>query len=428
MLVAGLMSGTSADGIDVALVEITGLEWKTHFRLVAFGEVAFPLQVRRRVLEIAGGQKATAGEISQLNFLLGELFAEACRNVCRRARVPMKRLSLIGSHGQTVYHQSRASSFCGREVRSTFQIGDAAVIAERTGVTTVGDFRPADMAAGGQGAPLVPFFDYLLYRHARSGRVILNVGGIANITAIPGGGSLGDVIAFDTGPGNMLLDALAARATGGRLAYDRDGSLARRGVVSDATLRRLMRIPYFHERPPKTTGREEFGEELLKRYFRNALAAARGRVTKKPPQALLDALATATAFTAESIARATSDFVLPRFAVAECIVSGGGARNPVLMEELRRRLNANRHSHRGIEPQRNAGAKERKIGADSKAIEVIASDDAGVPSGAKEAVAFAVLAYHTFHRRASNVPAATGARHPAILGKIAYASEEGSRR
>ena len=189
-----------------------------------------------------------------------------------------------------------------------------------------------------------------------------------------------------------------------------------------------MRIPYFHERPPKTTGREEFGEEFLKRYFKKAFAAASGRTAKGQSQTLLDALATATAFTAESIARAISDFVLPRFPVAECIVSGGGAQNPVLMEELHRRLNANAISHRATEAQRNTLEKGRRRGTASNAIKVISSDEAGVPSGAKEAVAFAVLAYHTFHRRASNVPAATGARHPAILGKIAYASEEGSRR
>ena len=425
MLVAGLMSGTSADGIDVALVEINGLEWKTRFRLVAFGEVAYPRPVRQRVLEIAGGGEATAGEISQLNFLVGELFAEACREVCSSARVPLKRLALIGSHGQTIYHQSRATSFCGREVRSTFQVGDASVIAERTGVTTVADFRPADMAAGGQGAPLVPFFDYLLYRHARRGRVILNIGGIANITAIPAGGSPSDVIAFDTGPGNMLMDALAARASGGSLPYDRNGRLARKGVASEELLARLMRLPYFRKRPPKTTGREEFGEEFLKRYFNDAFRWERGRSAKRPSQVLLDALATATAFTAESIARGVTDFALPQFPVAECIVSGGGARNPVLMEELKRRLNANELNRGGA--QRNAEAKGKsKTGLDG--IEVVSSDHTGVPSGAKEAVAFAVLGYHTYHRRASNVPAATGARHPAILGKIAYASKAGSRK
>jgi anhydro-N-acetylmuramic acid kinase len=340
----------------------------------------------------------------------------------------MKRLSLIGSHGQTIYHQSRASKFYGREVRSTFQIGDAAVIAERTGVTTVGDFRPADIAAGGQGAPLVPFFDYLLYRHARWGRVILNIGGIANITAIPAGGSPGDVIAFDTGPGNMLMDALAARATGGRLSYDRNGKLARRGAVSEQSLEGLMKLPYFRQRPPKTTGREEFGEQFLKRYFKKAFAAASGNANNGPSQAMPDALATATAFTAESIARAVSDFVLPRFPVAECIVSGGGARNPVLMEELRRRLNAKVFNHRGTEARRKALVKGKGRQAELKEIKIISSDEAGVPSGAKEAVAFAVLAYHTFHRRASNLPAATGAQHPAILGKIAYAGEEGSPR
>src|SRR3990170_7595933 len=202
MLVAGIMSGTSADAIDVALVEITGDGWKTRHRLVEFYSMKYPAAVRQRVLAVAGGKAVPAGEISQLNVLLGELFAQACLGACKAARVPLRRLRLIGSHGQTIYHQPSDSPCCGKSVRSTMQIGEPAVIAERTGVTTIADFRPADMAAGGQGAPLVPFFDYLLYRHPRKGRIALNIGGIANLTAIPAAGSPDQVMAFDTGPGN----------------------------------------------------------------------------------------------------------------------------------------------------------------------------------------------------------------------------------
>ncbi len=393
MLVAGLMSGTSADGIDVALTEINGLGWKTGVRVVAFHSIPYPPLVRRKVLEVAAGTAIPAGEISQLNFLLGTLFAEACQQACRRSRIAVKRVKLIGSHGQTIYHHNRTSSFCGFATRSTLQIADIAVIAEQTGVITIGDFRTADIAAGGQGAPLVPFFDYLFYRHPRRGRILLNIGGIANLTAIPAGGSPDEVIAFDTGPGNMILDALASSATGGKQSYDAEGKLARAGNISAGLLNRLMRQPYFREKPPKTAGREQFGREFLKKYF----------LDPNPPLAISDALATATAFTAETIARGIKDFVLTKFPVAECLVSGGGVKNTFLMEALSERLNRSEQRSRLRAP-----------------IRVIPADSAGIPSDAKEAVAFAVLAYQTFHQRPSNLCAATGAHHPAILGKIAY--------
>ena len=389
MLVAGLMSGTSADGVDVALVEITGLGWKTRFRLVSFHSVAYPRPIRRRILALASGTATTASELSQLNFLVGELFAKACLVACRRARVPVRRLALIGSHGQTVFHQNCAAMYCGVPVRSTLQIGEPAVIAEHTGVTTVADFRPADIAAGGQGAPLVPFFDYLLFRHRRKGRIALNIGGIANLTAIPARAAPEEVIAFDTGPGNMLLDGLTAITTRGRRSYDAGGRLAARGRLAAADLRRLLRQPYFRLSPPKTAGREQFGAAYIERYFLRRYGRSEA--------ALRDALATATALTAESIAAAVSDYVLPKCSVQECFVSGGGVRNAFLMEELRRRL-----------------ALRAPIG-------VLPSDSAGVPAEAKEAVAFAVLAYHTVHKRPANLPSATGARHPAILGKVVYA-------
>jgi len=394
MLVAGLMSGTSADGIDVALVEINGLGWRTRIRLRAFASVAYPPRVRRRILEIAGGAPIPVSEVSQMNFLLGELFARACRIVSRRANIPMERIALIGSHGQTVYHQSSATRFCGMPVRSTLQIGEPAVIAERTGITTVGDFRPADLAAGGQGAPLVPFFDYLLFRHLRRGRIILNIGGIANLTAIPAGGSPDEIIAFDTGPGNMLLDALASIATRGRWAYDRGGKLASQGSASEAFVTRLLRQAYFRRSPPKTAGREQFGRSYLEKHFLSRFGAS--------PQGIREALATATALTAESIAQAISEFVLPKFSVRECFTSGGGVKNRFLMKEVASRLARSAAAH-GHGP-----------------IRILPSDSTGIPADAKEAVAFAVLAYHTVHQKPSNVCSATGARHPAILGKVVY--------
>jgi len=396
MLVAGLMSGTSADGIDVALVEITGLGWRTRVRVRAFQSVQYPPNVRRRILEISSRPTTPVSDVSQMNFLLGELFARACLTVCRNSGIPVEQLSLIGSHGQTVYHQNRTKRFCGKPVRSTLQIGEPAVIAERTGIPIVADFRPADIAAGGQGAPLVPFFDYLLYRHLRRGRVVLNLGGIANLTAIPAGGAPEEVIAFDTGPGNMLLDALAQRATQGRWSYDR--GLASQGTILDPLLRRLLRQAYFHHSPPKSAGREQFGRQYLNKYFMNSFGSTR--------QALRDALATATALTAESIACAIRDFVLPRFPIAECVVSGGGVYNRFLMEQLRARL-ATLTQNPALRPP-------------NRRIQILTSDSLGIPADAKEAVAFALLAYHTFHRQPSNLCSATGARHPAILGKVVY--------
>jgi anhydro-N-acetylmuramic acid kinase len=389
MLVAGLMSGTSADAIDVALVEISGREWKTRVRLTGFHSARYPDQLRRRILSIAGGRAVPAGEISRLSFLLGEVFAKACIEACARAKAPLRRLDLIGSHGQTVFHQGDKQPLFGLPVAATMQIGEAAIIAERTGVTTISDFRPADIAASGQGAPLVPFFDYLLFRHRTKGRVVLNLGGIANLTAIPPGGGPEDVLAFDTGPANMLLDALAAKASAGRMQYDNRGRLAARGEIREDVLRRLLRQRYFRQVPPKSAGREQFGGEYLSRRLLPFFFGTR--------RGLADALATAAALTAESIAAAVADFVLPRFAVHECIVSGGGVRNLFLMDQLRARL------------------------ARRAPIRVMASDAAGIPSQAKEAMAFAVLAYHTYRRLPANLPAATGAAHPAILGKVSYA-------
>ncbi|MBI4463201.1 MAG: anhydro-N-acetylmuramic acid kinase [Acidobacteria bacterium] len=400
MLVAGLMSGTSADGIDVALVEILGRGWNTRVRLLAFHTVAYPPAVRRRVLEIAGGRGTSVAEISQMNFLLGELFARACRKACRRSGISLDRLELIGSHGQTLYHQNHISSLCGFLVRSTLQMGEPAVIAEHTGVTTVGDFRPADIAAGGQGAPLVPFFDYLLYRHSKKGRVVLNLGGIANLTAIPAKGAPEQVIAFDTGPGNLLLDALAERATRGGWRYDRQGQLASRGTVYESLLQRLLRQSYFRQPPPKSAGREQFGKDYLTRYFLAPFGSS--------PQALRDALATAAALTAESIARAIRDFVLPKFSIEECLVSGGGVHNRFLIGQLEHRLAALPAAHRNKTQPRQG-------------IRVLLSDSSGIPADAKEAVAFAVLAYQTLHQQTANLCSATGAQHPAILGKIVYA-------
>jgi len=334
---------------------------------------------------------ARVADLGRLNFLLGELYAEAVAKTVRKHRV---KLDLVGCHGQTLYHQGVAQRFLGRKLAVTWQTGEGAVIAARLGVPVVADFRPADMAAGGKGAPLVPFLDYFLYRDQHVARIAQNIGGIANLTAIPAGASLRQVFAFDTGPGNMVIDAVMEELFGKR--YDRDGRVAASGRVLDGVVAKSMHAHFFRRKPPRTAGREEFGREYVHRFLQICRGASQS-----------DVVATATALTARSIADAIQRFVLPRFVVPrlgarpkqagrQMIVSGGGAKNPTLMAMLRD----------AVTP----------LG-----ITVHFSDEFGLPAEAKEAVAFALLAHETWHRRPSNVPSATGAKRAAILGKISYA-------
>jgi anhydro-N-acetylmuramic acid kinase len=382
MRVVGMMSGTSADGIDAALVRISGSPPAINAKFEGHHHVRFPALVREAILRLANGAPTTTAEISQLNFLVGEEFARAAIAACSRWRVPLRQISLIGSHGQTIFHQGMAAGFLGRRLASTLQIGEPSIIAGRTGVTTIGDFRPADMAAGGQGAPLVPFVDYLLYRHARIGRVALNIGGIANLTVIPAGARPRQLFAFDIGPGNMVIDAIVASATRGRAHYDRDARLAIRGKLLPGLLSTLLKEPYLRKRPPKTAGREQFGrayaEKILVWGKRHGASAE-------------DLVRTATVFTSLSIADTLRRFVLPRAPVDELIVAGGGARNPLLMAQL---------------------------GASLPEIEIVPASEFGIPAEAKEAFAFAVLAYEAYHGRANTLPSATGARHPVVMGKL----------
>jgi anhydro-N-acetylmuramic acid kinase len=396
MIVAGVMSGTSADGINVALVQLSEPgRARPQFTLLAHEEYPFPVPVRRTVLAMMNAELAPVADLARLNFLLGELYAEAVAKTARKHRV---KLALVGCHGQTLYHQGVAKRYLGRKLAVTWQTGEGAVIAARLRIPVVSDFRPADMAAGGKGAPLVPFLDYFLYRDRRTGsvaqnRIAQNIGGIANLTAIPAGASLRQVIALDTGPGNMVIDAVMEELYGKR--YDRNGRIAATGGVLDGVTAELLRAKFFRAKPPRTAGREEFGREYVGRF----LQICRG--ARKP-----DVVATATALTARSIAGAVQRFVLPRFASSrtkpmqrrghQMIVSGGGANNPTLMAMLRNEI--------------------APLGTT-----LHFSDEFGVPAEAKEAVAFAVLAHETWHRRPSSVPSATGAKRAAILGKISYA-------
>lgn len=379
-LVVGLMSGTSLDGIDAALVRISGPATKPRVRLVAFETLAYRAPVRQMILRIAAGESATAGQISQLNFLLGELFAEAALRVCRAARVSPSRLAAIASHGQTIFHQGSPVRLAGRRIRSTLQIAEPAIIAERTGAPVVADFRPADMAAGGQGAPLVPMVDYLLLRDARQGTVALNIGGIANLTVIPAGAKPEQVFGFDTGPGNMVIDGLVRHFTKDRQAFDAGGRWAATGKVIDALLAEMLRLPFFARQPPKSAGREQFGRDFINRFL---LKWRRLR-----PE---DSLRTATELTARGVAGALERFVLGKIAIHRIIVSGGGAHNRLLIARLAELAP-------GLRLQR--------------------SDEFGIPVDAKEALAFAVLADRTLHGLTGNLPSVTGARHPVVLGKI----------
>ena len=380
MIVAGVMSGTSADGVDVALVRILGRGSSSRFHLLGHDHFRYPSAVREAVLAAMDAQRANVAELSRLNFLLGELYAEAVRKAQRSTGTP--KINLIGCHGQTIYHQGEAANYLRKKIACTWQLGEGAVVAARLRVPVVSDFRPADMAAGGKGAPLVPYLDYVVFRDRRAGRIVQNIGGIANLTAIPARAKPEDVLAFDTGPGNMVIDQLTQRLVG--QPYDRNGEIASRGHILQPLLEGLLRNPYFKRKPPKTAGREEFGREYVR-----IMVSRHGRA------ASADLVATATALTAHSIARAIKSFVLPRAGYRDFVVSGGGSRNRTLMRML-------------AEETSRLGLKLRS------------SDDFGVPSQAKEAVAFALLAYQTWHGQPGNIPSATGAERPAVLGKISY--------
>jgi len=385
VIVAGVMSGTSADGINVALVDIGDRREagpiRLQFKLLGHAEYRYPQEVRRTILRFMNADKAAVADLARLNFLLGELYADAVLKAQKKFKL---RAELVGCHGQTLYHQGEAQRFLGRKLAVTWQTGEGAVLATRTGIPVVSDFRPADMAAGGKGAPLVPFLDYTLYSSREVGRVVQNIGGIANLSAIAAGASPEQVIAFDTGPGNMVIDAVVELLY--KKPFDKNGRIAGSGAVLEKIVSQLLAAPFFRRKPPKTAGREEFGREFVAAFLRRC-----GRAKKE------DIVATATALTARSIANAIERFVVPRSSsFKEVVVSGGGAKNPTLMRKLGREL-----------------ARMQ--------LRLRTTDELGLPAEAKEAVAFAVLAFQTWHRQPSNIPSATGAKRPAILGKVSYA-------
>jgi anhydro-N-acetylmuramic acid kinase len=377
------MSGTSADGVDVAIVRLSGRRFRTRFELLAHGAFPYPAQVRAAVLEAMNAESIAVSTLARLNFLLAEIYADCVRRLQKRSGIACE---LVGCHGQTLYHQGEAIPFLGRKIACTWQIGDGSVLAARLGIPVVSDFRPADMAAGGLGAPLVPFLDLLVFRNAKRGRIVLNLGGIGNLTAIPAGADAAQVRAFDTGPGNMVIDALCEKLFG--QPFDKGGMLAAKGSVLGSVLDGEMKAPFFRNfsrKPgPRTAGREQFGREYVGQFLQRCEGADRH-----------DVLATATALTARSIGQAIRGLA-EKDRYHDLFVSGGGTRNRTLMAMIRR--------------------EAAELG-----IEVATTEAAGVPSQAKEAIAFALLAYQSWHGETSNLPGATGAGRAAILGKLSYA-------
>lgn len=374
--VCGLMSGTSVDGVDAAIVDISD----SSAKIVAFDTYPYPVKVREAIFDIFQKQSVRVEDICHLNFVIGEVFADSVLKLCKTKKVSLDTIDLIGSHGQTIFHNPKGTKFGKKLVRSTLQIGEPSVIAHRTGITTIADFRPKDMAANGQGAPLVPFADYFLFRNKKLCRAIQNIGGIANVTYLPANCTLEQVIAFDTGPGNMVMDYLISQITKGKKTYDKNGRMASQGNVNKKLLDELLENPFFQLKPPKTTGREEFGNRYSVKFLQEAL---KQKMTDE------DILATAAELTAESIACAYNRF-LPELP-DEMILCGGGCRNKTLVKMLQEKL-----------PE----------------VRILTTDDFGINPDAKEALSFAILAYATIKGRPNNVPGVTGAEKGLILGKI----------
>ncbi|WMJ22118.1 anhydro-N-acetylmuramic acid kinase AnmK [Paludicola sp. MB14-C6] len=379
-MVIGLMSGTSVDGIDAALVRIKGSYTDTKAELLGFENYKMPDGIRERIFALFEDKTSSSKDICHMNFLLGELFAEAAKKIADKCAISLADIDLIGSHGQTIYHIPVPVNDCGYQIRSTLQIGEGAVIADRTGVVTVSDFRVMDVAAGGEGAPLVPYTEYLLYRSETDCIALQNIGGVGNITVIPKGAAEHEVIAFDTGPGNMIIDFMVSFITNGKQSYDVNGEIASQGIVNEQVLSELMQDKYFKILPPKTTGREYFGKRFSKQLLEKC---------KSLGMSDHDIVATTTMFTAKTIADACEHLIpLP---ITKLVVGGGGSYNSTLVKMLK---------------------------AELPKTTVCIQEDLGFSSDAKEAIAFAVLANETISFHPNNTPSATGAYKKKILGKI----------
>lgn len=382
--VVGLMSGTSADGIDAALVEITREDEEIKVNMLAFENTPYESQIRSRIFELFNPGKSTVDKIGQMNFLLGELYAKAALSVIKKAELAPEEIDLIGSHGQTIYHAPNGNSTDKEKKGYTVQIGEGAVIACRTGIPCVSDFRVADVAAGGQGAPLVPYTEFMLYRSQDQSILLQNIGGIGNITVIPVGCTAEQVSAFDTGPGNMVIDGMMEIISKGKLHMDKGGRVAGKGKINNRLLNILKEDPYFSLPPPKTTGREYFG----RKYAESIL-----KIITEMKMPYEDGIATVTFLTAWSIADAYRRFIKESCRADRLIIGGGGSYNHVLVDFIRSEM--------------------KQFG-----VETLTQEEIGLSSDAKEAVAFALLADCTVCGEPNNMPGVTGAKRPVVMGKI----------
>lgn len=379
-LAIGLMSGTCTDGIDAALIQIEGSYTNTNVQLLEFITIPYDLDLRTKLLQLSSGSFGGSYEISKMNFLLGNLFANACLSVCEKAKILPTEVDFIASHGHTIYHQPIAEEYHGHTVTSTLQIGEPSVIRERMNCPVISDFRVRDMAAGGLGAPLVPYAEYLLYRSDNKNIGLQNIGGIGNITYIPSNAKLEDILAFDTGPGNMIIDALVSIYTDQKQNYDNSGTIASTGMVNEGLLQWLLMDPYLSMTPPKTTGREYYGDDFVKKLMFKS---------NDMKLSFPDLIATATMFTAKAIEISVKKH-LPKLPDL-LIVGGGGSQNKTLMKYISHTLSN---------------------------CKVITNEDIGFDSNAKEAIAFAILGNETLFGNTNNVPLATGAKHAVVMGKI----------
>lgn len=375
MLAVGLMSGTSLDGVDTALCEITGCGRETKITLIDFETYGFPEALKEKVKRVIRNEEPLLPQLTSLNFELGALFSDSVGRMLKRNNLTGKELAFVASHGQTIYHQPRDVQSL---VRSTLQLGEPAVIAYDHGVDVYANFRVMDMAAGGEGAPLVPYSEEILYREDQKTVALQNVGGIGNVTVLPSECSKNPVYAFDTGPGNMVIDEAMKQLYG--LPYDEGGEIALSGQVQNGMLHHLLEHPYLKMSFPKTTGREDFGESYTKSVLQQFSSLKRE-----------DLIATLTYFTAKTIAMAYEDFILPRMKLDKVVIGGGGAHNKALLKYLQGLL---------------------------QGVEILTQEDLGFSSDAKEAMAFVILANETYHGRPSNVMGATGAKKSVILGTL----------
>ena len=380
--VIGLISGTSCDGIDACLAKIIGNGLSTEIDIIWFETYPYKEEIRELIFDASKEQTGTVDKICQLNFTLGKLFADAAVQIAGKSSIPISDIDIIGSHGQTIYHISSLKEKADRKVRSTLQIAEPSVIAQETGVTTVGDFRTRDIAAGGEGAPLAPYADFILFGKNGIDRAVQNIGGIANVTFLPAGCSINEIIAFDNGPGNMIIDRFAEIITEGKLKYDKDGGLASKGKLNQDLLERLCSHPYLSIPPPKSTGREDFGIQFSDNLYEEL---------KCDNVDVFDTINIVTAFTAKTISDSYRKYIQPSYKISEVVMSGGGVYNPILFQYLKDYL---------------GDMRIRKV------------EEFGIPSDAKEALAFAILANETICGNTGNVPSATGARERVVLGKI----------